>query len=195
MPSTRNTERSCSVKRYKFVFFTACLAAVISLSSCSSTLEDYQGSTPEFDLKDYFTGDLKGWGLVKNWKGEVIERFSVDLNGSWENDKGHLYELFTYADGRTQERIWRLQKQDDNTSIGEADDVIGIATGKQAGFAFNWSYQLQIDTENGPIVVTLNDWLYQINNEALVSEAQIKKFGLNVGEVLVFIVKQEESHG
>ena len=135
------------------------------------------------------------YGYRSSTKGEVIQRFSVDLNGSWENDKGRLYELFTYADGRTQERIWRLQKQGGNISTGEANDVIGIAEGKQSGFAFNWTYQLQIDTEDGPIKVTLNDWLYQINNEALVSEAQIKKFGLNVGEVLVFIVKQEESHG
>lgn len=171
------------------------LFVVITIFGCSSNLTDYKGTSPEFDLQDYFTGDLKGWGLVKNWKGEVTERFSVDLNGEWTNNKGRLYELFTYADGRTQERIWHLEKRADGTSIGRANDVIGEAIGNQSGFAFNWTYVLEIDTKDGLVDVTLNDWLYQINNEALLSEAQIKKFGINVGEVLVFIVKQETPNG
>lgn len=183
------------MKHHKYIIVSICWIIIISLSSCSSTLEDYQDTTPKFDLQTYFTGDLKGWGLVKNWKGEVTQRFSVDINGSWKNDQGRLYELFTYADGRTQERIWRLQKQNNNIVIGKANDVIGTANGLQSGFAFNWTYQLQIDTEDGTINVALNDWLYQINGEAIVSEAQIKKFGFNVGEVIVFILKQDMPHG
>ena len=180
---------------YKKARYLLLLLLITSLSACTNTLQEYQSTSPEFDLKDYFTGDLKGWGLVKNWKGEVTERFSVDLNGSWNENKGRLYELFTYADGRTQERTWLLEKRLDGTSIGTADDVIGTAIGSQSGFAFNWTYELLIDTENGQINVTLNDWLYQIDNQALVSEAQIKKFGINVGEVLVFIVKKESPNG
>lgn len=183
------------MKRYNILllFLTSLLS--VALTSCSTSLKDYESTSPEFDLQDYFTGDLKGWGLVKNWKGEVTQRFSVVMNGEWENNKGRLYELFTYADGRTQERIWNLEKQQNGISIGTANDVIGTAQGKQTGFAFNWTYQLQVDTDDGSINVTLNDWLYQIDDEALISEAEIKKFGINVGEVLVFIVKQETPHG
>lgn len=165
------------------------------LAGCSTSLKDYENKTPQFDLKNYFTGDLKGWGLVKNWKGEVTQRFSVKLNGQWHNNKGRLYELFTYADGRQQERIWKLEKGTDGVSTGRANDVIGVAHGKQAGFAFHWTYQLQVNMNDDPVTVTLDDWLYQIDEQALVSEAQIKKFGINVGKVLVFIIKQEDSHG
>ena len=168
---------------------------IFALSSCSSSLKDYQNTTPEFDLKNYFTGDLKGWGLVKNWRGQVTQRFSVVMNGEWNDNKGRLYELFTYSDGKTQERIWHLEKQQQGISIGHANDVIGTAQGMQSGFAFNWSYQLEVETKDGPINVNLNDWLYQIDDDALVSEAQIQKFGINVGEVLVFIVKQENPRG
>lgn len=181
---------------YKYPLAIALLITfAISISSCSTTLSDYENTAPVFDLKQYFEGDLKGWGVVKNWKGEVTERFSVDLNGSWNENKGRLYELFTYADGRTQERIWFLEKNVDGTSIGTASDVIGSAIGNKSGFAFNWTYQLLINTNEGEINVTLDDWLYQINNEALVSQAKIKKFGFNVGEVLVFIVKKETLRG
>ena len=161
------------------------------LGACSATLKEYQGTSPEFNLETFFTGDLKGWGLVKNRQGKVTQRFSVDLNGTWENNQGTLYELFKYSDGRNQERIWKLVNHKDGTSSGTAGDVVGTATGKHEGFAFNWSYQLLVDTDNGQLKVTLNDWLYQIDQHAVVSEAQIKKFGINVGEVLVFIVKQD----
>ena len=171
------------------------VALSLTLLACTTTIEDYEKSEPKFDLQQFFTGELKGWGLVKNWKGEVTQRFSVDLDGKWEQNKGTLYELFKYADGRTQERIWKLERLANGASIGRANDVIGEAKGQQSGFAFNWSYQLLIDTDDGELKVSLNDWIYQIDSDAVVSEAQIKKFGINVGEVLVFIVKQDQKNG
>lgn len=183
------------MKAINFKLLLLAIVASFALSACSATLKDYQSTGPEFDLQKFFTGELKGWGLVKDWRGKVTQRFSVELDGNWQQNKGTLYELFKYADGRTQERIWQLETVEGGTSIGTANDVIGFAKGRQSGFAFNWSYQLLIDTTDGPIEVSLNDWIYQIDNNALVSEAQIKKFGINVGEVLVFIVKQDQNNG
>jgi hypothetical protein len=167
----------------------------MTLLACSTTIKEYENTEPEFDLQNFFTGELKGWGLVKNWQGKVTQRFSVELSGEWKQNKGRLYELFKYSDGRTQERIWLLEQLDNGVSIGRANDVVGEAKGQQSGFAFNWAYQLLIDTEDGSLEVNLDDWIYQIDNDALVSEAQIKKFGINVGEVLVFIVKQDKKNG
>ena len=192
MPLIKNTERSYSVKAINLRLILLAVVLSFSLSACSTSLKEYENTGPEFDLQQFFTGELKGWGLVKDWQGKVTQRFSVDLNGQWQQNKGTLYELFTYSDGRTQERIWELEKLANGSSIGRANDVIGDAKGQQVGFAFNWSYQLLIDTKDGPIEVGLNDWIYQIDNDAVVSEAQIKKFGFNVGEVLVFIVKQDQ---
>jgi len=161
------------------------------LTSCSTTTLDYQGTQPEFDLKEYFTGELKGWGLIKNYQGKVTKRFSVDMTGTWENNKGVLYELFTYQDGTTQERTWYLTKQANNINTGTASDVIGEASGTQQGFAFNWNYDLLFESDGNQIQVHLEDWLYQVDDNAVISEAKIKKFGVNVGEVIVFILKQD----
>jgi len=170
---------------------TAC--AIISvLTACGTTPADYENTQPEFDLKEYFTGDLKGWGLIKNHKGKVTKRFTVDMRGTWENNTGVLYELFKYQDGSTQERTWHLNKGKNNINTGTANDVVGTATGTQKGFAFNWTYDLIFESDNKQIKVHLKDWLYQIDDKALISEAKIKKFGVNVGEVVVFILKQDE---
>jgi uncharacterized protein affecting Mg2+/Co2+ transport len=164
---------------------------ITSLLGCSTSTFDYQNTKPEFDLKEFFTGELKGWGLVKNYQGKVTKRFSVEMTGTWEDNKGVLYELFTYQDGTTQERTWHLTKQQNNFNTGIANDVVGEASGVQQGFAFNWNYDLLFESDSGQIQIHLNDWLYQVDDDAVISEAKIKKFGVNVGEVIVFILKQD----
>jgi hypothetical protein len=164
---------------------------VTLLFGCSTTTLGYKDTQPEFDLKEYFTGELKGWGLIKNYQGKVTKRFTVDMTGTWENNKGVLYELFTYQDGTTQERTWYLTKQENNINTGTASDVVGEASGTQQGFAFNWNYDLLFESDGSQIQVHLQDWLYQVDDKAVISEAKIKKFGVNVGEVIVFILKQD----
>ena len=158
---------------------------------CAANLPDYQNSQPEFDLKEFFTGDLKGWGLVSDYRGKVTRRFTVDMVGRWEGNRGELYELFTYQDGSSQERTWFLEQRDNGTSIGTAADVVGDAVGDANGFAFYWEYDLLIDTDEKQLKVRLTDWLYQIDSDALISQGKVSKFGLPVGEVIVFILKQE----
>lgn len=177
-------------KLHLIKYFISILAIAL-LFSCSVSTLDYQDTQPKFDLKDYFTGELKGWGLIKNYQGKVTKRFSVDMTGTWEGNKGVLYELFTYQDGTTQERTWYLTKQENNINIGTASDVVGEASGTQEGFAFNWNYDLLFESDGSQIQVHLQDWLYQVDDRAVISEAKIKKFGVNVGEVIVFILKQE----
>ena len=166
---------------------------MLILANCGTTIVSYRDTQPEFDLQEYFTGELKGWGLVKNFNGKVTKRFTVNMTGKWDGNTVELYELFKYQDGAMQERTWYLNKQEDGINTGIAGDVVGKATGKQEGFAFNWKYNLLIETNGDPIKVHLNDWLYQISEDAVISEAKIKKFGFTVGEVIVFIHKQDVS--
>lgn len=160
------------------------------LAGCSTKLSEYQDTQPEFDLKEFFTGDLKAWGYVRDYSGKVIQRFTVDMNGSWDDNKGTLYELFTYTDGKTQERTWYLEDLGNGESKGTASDVQGTAYGKQNGFAFNWTYTLTIETDSGEMDVRLDDWLYQIDDQVVASQSDIKKFGITVGEVVLFMIKQ-----
>jgi len=179
------------VNKLTIIAYATCFLAISLLLGCSTTAVDYKDTQPKFDLKEYFTGDLKGWGLIKNYQGKVTKRFSVDMTGTWEENKGVLYELFTYADGTTQERTWYLTKKANNINTGTASDVVGEASGIQQGFAFNWNYDLLFETDGSQIQVHLQDWLYQVDADAVISEAKIKKFGIEVGEVIVFILKQD----
>ncbi|NDE91529.1 MAG: DUF3833 family protein, partial [Alphaproteobacteria bacterium] len=60
------------------------------LSACSSpqTLDDYAEMQPHVDLKTYFNGPIKAWGLIQEPSGKVISRFDVMMHGSWQGDVG-----------------------------------------------------------------------------------------------------------
>ena len=169
-----------------------CSFLLVGFYGCGTTPTDYRNTQPEFDLKNFFSGNLKGWGLVTDYRGKVVRRFSVDMQGQWDGNQGELYELFSYQDGSTQERTWYLEKKDNGINIGTASDVVGEAAGQQQGFAFYWTYDLLIDTEGRQLKVKLKDWLYQIDQNSIISKAAIKKFGIPVGEVIVFILKEEQ---
>jgi hypothetical protein len=77
----------------------------------------------------------------------IVKRFTVVMDCTWKGNEGVLDEAFTYSDGTTQRRIWRLTKHADGRYTGTADDVVGRPTGNawqrlsldlHAGLARGW---------------------------------------------------------
>ena len=165
------------------------IALTVLLMSCSTTLTQYDETTPEFKLEEFFNGPLKAHGMVQNRSGEVLRRFTVDMTGVWEGNKGTLYEKFYYDDGEEQERIWYLEKVGPNQYGGTASDVVSPAMGYTKGFAFNWKYTLAIPVDGRVWDINFDDWMYLLDDQRLINRATMKKFGFRVGEVTLWIEK------
>lgn len=169
------------------LFITLLLS--LSLIGCSQSLSDYQGSAPKLDLKTYFDGEIKAWGVVAGRDGTIKRRFSATILASWQGDVGTLDEQFVFDDGELQTRIWTLTKQGDSY-IGSAGDVVGQAKGRVEGYAMNWSYILEIPIDDSVWEFKVNDWLYQLDNEILFNQGDLTKFGIKVGQITLFMQKQ-----
>lgn len=168
----------------------AALSALMLLSACSASIDDYQGEQPKLQLEQFFSGKLVAHGIVQDYSGKVIQRFTAQLEGSWEGNKGTLEEHFVYADGRTQERVWKLTKTGPDTYEGRAGDVNGVAVGTTKGNALNWEYQLQVEVDGEPMTITLDDWMYLVDENNLINRSQMYKYGLPVGEITLYIGRQ-----
>lgn len=162
------------------------------LSGCAGgpSVKDYQTQTPALDLQNYFTGPIKAWGLVQDYTGKVTRRFDVEMVGTWEGDTGTLKEKFEYYDGETQERTWTIKKNAANKYEGSAGDIIGKATGDTAGNAMRWAYQMDLDVGDKTYRITFDDWMFLMNDGVLINRSYLKKFGLTVGELSLFMQKQ-----
>lgn len=165
--------------------------AVVGLTACSTSIEEYQGREPQLQLEKFFNGKLVAYGTVQDYADEVIQRFRVEMEGTWDGNKGTLEEKFYYADGRTQERVWKLTKTGPNTYEGRASDVEGVAVGTTAGNALNWQYVLNVTMEDGnTMALSLDDWMYLIDENNMINRTQMYKFGIPVGEITLYIGKR-----
>jgi protein involved in sex pheromone biosynthesis len=166
------------------------VASLVVLSGCSAKLEDYAGVEPQLKLEDFFKGELVAYGMVQDYRNMVNQRFKVDMIGSWEGNEGVLDETFYYADGSTSKRIWYITKTAEGRYVGRADDVIGSADGRVVGNTLNWVYDLQIELDGEPFVITLDDWLYLIDENNMMNRTEMRKFGITVGEITIYIGKK-----
>lgn len=155
----------------------------------SKSVKPYKDMSPGFDARDYFSGEVKGWGLVQNWRGQVQTRFDMKMIGSWEGDIGKLEEYFTYYSGRKDRREWRLEVNDEGQLIGRADDVVGEASGQQTGCVLFWNYNLRLPVGDKVHLVKMDDRMWRMNDGVLINRAYVKKFGITVAELTVFMQK------
>ena len=168
----------------------ACASALL-LGCASPTPADYAAEKPALDLKTYFNGELVAHGLFTDRSGKVARRFTVLMTGTWEGGKGTLDERFTYSDGKTERRVWKLTDEGQGRWTGRADDVVGVAEGQSAGNALNWRYTLALPVDGKVYEVQFDDWMYLMDERVMLNKAVMSKFGFKLGEVTLSFYKQE----
>lgn len=169
-------------------------ALLLGLSACASgpALEDYVDDGPTFQPEVFFEGDLTAWGVFQDRFGEVRRRFVVDVVGEWDGETLTLLEDFVYEDGTEERRIWRLRKTGATTWEGEAEGVVGVATGEVAGNAFNFAYTFDLTLPDGDTLrVDFDDWLWQQDDQVVVNRAYVSKFGFEIGQLSIFFKRDE----
>ena len=164
--------------------FIAWLAAAALFAGCASapTPADYAAEKPLLDLKQYFNGELVAHGIFTDRSGKVARRFTVLMTCTWNGPQGTLDERFTYSDGKTERRVWRLTDEGKGRWTGRADDVVGVAEGQVAGNALNWHYTLALPVDGKTYEVQFNDWMYLMDDRVMLNKAAMSKLGFRLGE-------------
>ncbi|MGB7421753.1 MAG: DUF3833 domain-containing protein [Comamonas sp.] len=168
----------------------ALLAGSAVLAGCASPqVTDYAQQRPLLELDRYFNGRVLAHGIFQKRGGAVVRRFTVVMDCRWEGNQGVLDEAFSYADGSTQRRVWRLTKHADGRYNGRADDVVGEAQGQESGNAFRWNYTLRLPVDGKEVEVQFDDWMFLVDERVMLNRATMSKFGVTLGEVLLSFTK------
>ncbi len=168
----------------------AAAAAVLTVTGCAGPKPaDYASEKPVLDLKTYFNGPLVAHGIFTDRSGKVARRFTVQMTGTWQGQEGVLDERFTYSDGKTERRVWRLTDLGNGRWSGRADDVVGEAVGVAAGNALNWRYTLKLPVDDKVYEVQFDDWMYLMDDKVMLNKAVMSKFGIRLGEVTLSFYK------
>ncbi|CAM8630582.1 Protein of unknown function DUF3833 [Comamonadaceae bacterium] len=173
------------------LLLAAATGSALMLGGCASqSIDQYRAEKPELDLQKYFNGTLDAYGVFTDRSGAVVKRFTVVMNCSWQGNEGVLDEDFTYSDGTTQKRVWRLTKLQDGKYTGTAGDVIGTAQGQARGNAFYWTYTLSLPVDGSVYEVRFDDWMYLMTDKVMLNKATMSKFGVKLGEVTLSFTKR-----
>jgi hypothetical protein len=161
------------------------------LAGCASPPKpmDYVKETPTLDLRQYFSGTVDGWGYVKDRSGMVVRRMVVEIVCTWNGSEGTLDESFKWSDGKTEKRVWKIRKDGDRY-VGTAGDVVGEAAGVASGNALQWNYVLRLPPEQGSYEVSMDDWMWMIDDKTLANQTVMTKFGIKFAEINIFFRKR-----
>lgn len=166
------------------------LLALSVLWGCSSMKpEDFADTEPRFVVEDYFDGKVRAWGLFEDRFGTIRRQFTVDIEGTWDGRELTLVEDFLYDDGATERRIWRIEKIDENTYRGRADDVVGEAVGRSYGNALKWDYNFDLAIGDRTWRVHFDDWMLLQADGVMINRAKVTKWGIEIGEANIFFRK------
>jgi len=182
-----------STLTFRRIFARLALLLALPLGACGGTptLDDFAGATPELELERFLDGKLTAHGIFQDRFGDVRRSFVVDIEGTWDGEVLTLVEDFTYEDGTTERRVWRLTQTGPESWRGTAEGVIGEATGEETGNAFNWRYTIDLPTPDGTLRASFDDWLWQMDDRVMINRAYVTKFGVEIGQLSIFFRREE----
>ena len=164
------------------------LTCLILLTACAGpSPQDYAGFGPELVPSEFFLGDLRAHGVIKDRRGKVIRYFSADIKASWTDGVGTLDENFVFNDGATERRIWTLTPTSNGGYGANAGDVVGVGKLEHQGNSIFLDYVLRVPYGNGSIDVSVDDRMYLVAPGVLINESVMQKFGFEVGSILLVI--------
>jgi len=179
------------IVKLSVIIIAVSIATVFMWSTTmKKSIDFYDDTTPKMDIKDYFNGPIKAWGIVQDWRGRVVRKFDVKMIGTWNGNIGSLREHFYYYDGQKQERVWTIKKLSNRQYEGTASDIIDKALGKQKGNAVQWSYVMDLEVNKRIFRIHFDDWMWLMNDGVLINRSYLKKFGITVAELTIFMKKE-----
>nr|WP_314486342.1 DUF3833 domain-containing protein [uncultured Pseudomonas sp.] len=171
--------------------FLLLLALVLGVASCASVdVARYADQQPALNLKHFFSQPVKAWGMFQKRNGEVAKRFEVNIVSRHEGNNLILDERFVYSDGTRQRRVWTLTPEGQGRWSGRADDVVGVAEGQVAGNTLHWRYRLNLPVDDSTYEMSMDDWMYLMDEDTLINRTSMSKFGVEVGQVTLFFRRQ-----
>ncbi len=164
--------------------FVAWLVLARRFSFAGQHPADYAATRPAIDIRHHLAGPLLCEGVIYGPTGRVTSRFVAEMEGSWDGNAGRLSEHFRYAGGNEQHREWRLTLDESGAIRAEADDIVGRGEGWQKGAALMLRYRIRLPENAGGWVLDVTDWMYLLENGAIINRSQFRKFGVKVAELV-----------
>ena len=166
------------------------LALLMFLPSCGDPdLARYAAREPVFDPMRFFAGQTIAHGVFETRAGGPKRRFTQRIEGHMDGATLVIDQLFTYEDGETEPRTWRLRQIDATTYEAISDAAAGPGTGRVYGDLFLWEWTYAASPGNPLANLSVRQWMYLHDESHATNRAIVTKFGVQVAQVTEHFAK------
>jgi hypothetical protein len=137
-----------------------------------------------FDPIAFFDGHTHSWGVIEHRSGTPSESVMTDSHA--ERDAAgrlRMVQQLTFQDGTSAQRDWVLWRSGPHRFDATANDMAGTARGETNGRMFHWSWVWDRSPGNRLKSVTMNQWMYQMDDGSVTIRTTVTKFGFILAEV------------
>jgi hypothetical protein len=160
-----------------------CVAVAVVINR-SGTANPPVGSGAAFDPIAFFDGHTHSWGVIEHRSGAPSERVETDSHGERDGSgRLRMVQHLSFQDGTTQQRDWTLWRSGSDRFEATANDMVGTAAGESDGNVFHWQWVLARSPGNSLMDVTMNQWMYRLQDGSVMIRSTVTKFGLILAEV------------
>jgi hypothetical protein len=140
-----------------------------------------------FRLEDFFDGACRAWGIFQDRFGKLRQQFVVDVTGEWDSQARtlKLVEDFTYAGGKTEQRVWHLTKVGADHYEGRTEGIVGTADIRAIGNAVHLRYRMQVPIGARSWTLSFDDWMFRQDDDVVINRADVRKWGILIGTATI----------
>jgi hypothetical protein len=132
----------------------------------------------------FFDGHTRSRGVVEDRSGAPTEEITTDSHASVDaNDRLHMAQHLAFQDGTSRERNWTVWRTGPHRFAATASDMIGTASGESSGGTFHWRWVLARSPGNRLTDVTMEQWMYSLDDGSALIRTTVGKFGFILAEV------------
>ncbi len=178
------------------LFLITLCVAISLIAACNRKTDASKsiGTGPAFDPIAFFDGRTHSTGVIEDRSGAPAERIVTDSHGDKDGaDRLHMVQHLLFQDGTTQVRDWTLWRSGPDRFDATANDMAGTAKGESQGGLFHWQWVLARSPGNWLMNVTMNQWMYRMDDGSVTIRTTVSKFGFIVAGVTEQFVRTEPS--
>lgn len=167
------------------------MLCVLALSSCTDpAIDHHEEQEPIFNFKEYFTGQVFGHGFIENWRGEIETTFTAKFSGVLQDSKLIITEEFKFDNGDYDERIVEVSFAKDGHYTAICENFSDVAKGYELGNAALFNYSIKLKDHKIVDNLSVNEQMVMFGDGKAVSNLKLKKFGIMVGKIVIFLSKK-----
>lgn len=160
-----------------------CLTAFF-VAGCDQKPSALAATGPAFDPIGFFEGHTHSQGVIESRSGAPTAWIVTDSHAEKDaTGRLRMVQNLSFQDGTKQRRDWVMWSNGPNRFEATANDMVGIAHGEANGRVFHWQWVLARSPGNALMNVTMNQWMYKLDDGSVMIRTTVTKLGIIAAEV------------